>query len=146
MAEVSVWERQLRDPGADLWLAQDVAQVAGGLMERFEVVRYMLVIGMSTLVVNIMSPSATVAVLGPMFINFGGNPVMLGMTTAIASAFGYMTAVGSAAGMIIASTGLLKPKDFLRAGWRFPLMSIACLLLGTLFYLPWLVQDGGWEE
>ncbi|MCH8023768.1 MAG: DASS family sodium-coupled anion symporter [Candidatus Marinimicrobia bacterium] len=132
---------QLRDTGAAMWLAQNLVQVAGGLMERFEVVRYMLVIGMSTLVVNIMSPSATVAVLGPMFINFGGHPVLLGMTTAIASAFGYMTAVGSAAGMIIASTGLLKPNDFVRAGWRFTLMSIACLLLAIMFYWPWLVKE-----
>ncbi len=131
---------QLKNTGAAMWVAQNLVQLAGGLVEQFAVAQYILVIGMSTLVVNIMSPSATVAVLGPMFINFGGHPVLLGMATAIASAFGYMTAVGSAAGMIIASTGLLKPRDFLRAGWRFTLMSITCLLLAIMFYWPWLVE------
>ncbi|MEE9463961.1 MAG: DASS family sodium-coupled anion symporter [Candidatus Neomarinimicrobiota bacterium] len=131
---------QLKNTGAAMWMAQLVVQGAGGLLEQLAVVQYALVISLSTLVVNIMSPSATVAVLGPMFINFGGHPVLLGMATAIASAFGYLTAVGSSAGMIIASTGLLKPRDFLRAGWRFTLMSIGCLLLAMMFYWPLLVE------
>ncbi len=131
---------QLKNTGAAMWMAQLVVQGAGGVMEQFAVVQYALVVSLSTLVVNIMSPSATVAVLGPMFINFGGPPVMLGMATAIASGFGYLTAVGSAAGMIIASTGLLKPRDFLRAGWRFTLMSMSVLLLAMMFYWPLLVE------
>ncbi len=131
---------QLKNTGAAMWVAQHTVLLAGGLIEQFAVVQYALAISLSTLVVNIMSPSATVAMLGPMFINFGGHPVMLGMATAIASAFGYLTAVGSPAGMIIASTGLVKPRDFLRAGWRFTLMSMACLLLALVVYWPWLVE------
>ena len=130
---------QLKNTGAALWVTDHILGVIGGVLDQFEALRYLLVAVMTTLVVNVMSPSASVAMLGPVFMDFGGNQVLLGMGTAVASAFGFMTAVGSAAGMIIASTGLLRAKDFLRVGWRFTLLANAVLLLALLFYWPLLL-------
>ncbi|MCK4577239.1 MAG: anion permease, partial [Candidatus Marinimicrobia bacterium] len=130
---------QLKNTGAAVWIADNFVGLMGSLMTQFEVVQYAFVVIITTIVVNIMSPSATVAVMGPMFMNLGAEPLLLGMATAVASAFGYMTAVGSAAGMIIASTGYLKPKDFLRVGWRFALMSLIFLMGALLFYWPRLL-------
>lgn len=127
---------QLKNTGAALWVAQQLMAATGGLLEQFALAQYCLVIALTTVVANIMSPAATVAVLGPLSINFGGDPVLLGMATAVASAFGYFTAVGAPAGMIIAATGLIRARDFLQAGWRIGLASITILILALMFYWP----------
>ncbi len=132
---------QLSDTGAALWLAQHLLSLMDPVLQQFALAQYLLVMVVTTVVANVMSPSATVAVLGPLFINFEGNTVFLGFTTAVASAFGYFTTVGAPAGMIVAATGLVKAKDFLRAGWRFGLMSAIFLILAILFYWPWIYTE-----
>ena len=127
---------QLKNTGAALWIAQQIIDLSGGLLERFAVAQYGVVIAFTAAFANFMSSSATVAVLGPLFMNFGGDPVLLGMATAVASAFGYLTAVGAPAGMIIAATGLVRARDFIRAGWRLAVISILILLLALIFYWP----------
>ncbi len=127
---------QLKNTGAALWVAQQLVAATGGLLEQFALAQYGLVIVFTTVVANIMSPSATVAMLGPLFMNFGGDPVLLGLATAVSSAFGYLMAVGAPAGMIIAATGLIRARDFVQAGWRITLASITVLLLALLLYWP----------
>ena len=127
---------QVKETGAAIWLAQGMVQATGTILQQFVAAQYVVVSVLTTIVVNVMSPSATVAVLGPTFMNLGADPLLLGMATAVASAFGYLTAVGSTAGMIATSTGFIKPADFLRAGWRFASMSVVLLVLALLFYWP----------
>jgi sodium-dependent dicarboxylate transporter 2/3/5 len=127
---------QLKNTGAALWIAQQILHLSGGFLERFAIAQYSLVITLTTAVANFIGSSATVAVLGPLFMNFGGDPVLLGMATAVASAFGYLTVVGAPAGMIIAATGLVRARDFIRAGWRLTLVSLSVLMLALLFYWP----------
>ena len=127
---------QLKNTGAAMWVAQHLLSATGGLLEQYAPLQYGLVIGITAALANVMSSSATVAVLGPMFMNFSGDALLLGMATAVASAFGYFTAVGAPAGMIVASTGLLRPRDFIRAGWRLGLASFIILMLALLFYWP----------
>lgn len=127
---------QLKNTGAALWLAQQMLHFSGGFLERYAIAQYSVVIAVTTTVANFISSSATVAVLGPLFMNFGGDPVLLGMATALASAFGYLTTVGAPAGMIIAATGLVRAKDFIRAGWRLTLLSSIIIMLALLFYWP----------
>ncbi|UCH62396.1 MAG: DASS family sodium-coupled anion symporter [Fidelibacterota bacterium] len=127
---------QLKNTGAALWVAQQIVAATGGLLEQFAIVQYGLVAVFTTIVANIMSPSATVAMMGPLFMNFGGDPVLLGLATAVSSAFGYLMAVGAPAGMIIAATGLIRARDFIQAGWRITLASIAFLLLALFLYWP----------
>ncbi len=127
---------QLKNTGAAIWVAQGILSASGGLLDQFASAQYALVITFTAVVANVMSSSATVAVLGPLFMNFGGDQVLLGMTTAVASAFGYFTAVGAPAGMIIAATGLVRPRDFVAAGWRIGLASFILLMLALMFYWP----------
>ena len=87
-----------------------------------------------------MSSSGTVAVLAPITLNLGGEPIYMGMTTAIASSFGYFSAIAAPACMIIYSSGLVKTTDFLKAGWRIAFMSIFTLLLIYKLYCHSLRQ------
>jgi len=131
---------QLKNTGAALWLAQNLFSWTGLFFERWEVFQYALNIGITTVVVNILSSSATVAVLGPFFMNMGGDPVALGLTTALASSYGYFTSVGSPAIMIIFATGLVHARDLLRVGWKMVLISGTFLMLAIMYYWPLLLK------
>jgi sodium-dependent dicarboxylate transporter 2/3/5 len=87
---------------------------------------------------NILSSSATVAVVGPIVLDLGGDKILIGYATAIASAFGYFTAVAAPACTIIYSSGLVKSKDFLRAGWKMGVLSLVSLLGLSLIWWPLL--------
>jgi sodium-dependent dicarboxylate transporter 2/3/5 len=89
---------------------------------------------------NILSSSATVAVVGPIVLGLGGDQLLIGFTTAISSAFGYFTAVAAPACTIIYSSGLVRSKDFLRAGWKMGVLSIISLLGLALLWWPLLAS------
>jgi sodium-dependent dicarboxylate transporter 2/3/5 len=86
---------------------------------------------------NILSSSATVAVLGPITMNLVPDMMHIGLVTAVSSAFGYFTAVAAPACTIIYSSGMIKAKDFLRVGWRIGLVSILLLIVYVNTY--WLI-------
>ena len=75
----------------------------------------------------------------PITLNMGGEPLYMGMTTAISSAFGYFSAIAAPACMIIYSTGMVKITYFLKAGWRIAIMSIITLLIIYKYYLPLVI-------
>ncbi len=91
---------------------------------------------MTTTMANVLSSSATVAVLGPITMNMGQDSMHMGMVTAIASAFGYFTAVAAPACTIVYSSGLVNAKDFLKVGWKMGVISI--VLLVTYANTYWL--------
>jgi sodium-dependent dicarboxylate transporter 2/3/5 len=64
----------------------------------------------------------------------GTNVLAMGFTTAMASAFTYMTVIGSPANTIIFSSGKLQPREYLRAGFWMTLASLALLLLFSETY------------
>ncbi len=130
---------QMKNAGTANWLGENIISMSGNLMERYEIVRYMIAIFMTTFLSNIMNSSGTVAVLGPITLNMGGHPLYMGMVTSISSAFGYFSAVANPACMIIYSSGLVKVTDFLRAGWRLGLASVIALLLIYQFYWPLVI-------
>ena len=127
---------QMKTTGAAAWLAASVVDtlqlVIGNLAILQGSVAVLLTGGMS----NLLSSSATVAVVGPIVLNLGGDPVLLGFATAIASAFGYFTAVAAPACTIIYSSGLVKASDFLKAGWKMGIMSILVLLALAMIWWP----------
>ena len=92
---------------------------------------------MTTTMANVLSSSATVAVLGPITLNLGENAMHLGLVTAIASAFGYFTAVAAPACTIVYSSGLVSAKDFLKVGWRAGVISMVLLVFYANTY--WLI-------
>ena len=106
------------------------------IFQDVEVVRWFFSVVLSGILTNLLSNAATVAVLGPIVLDMGGNPIILGMATSIASAFAYLTIVASPTCMIIHSTGLVTSNDYLKAGWKLFIMSVVLLMLISTFYWP----------
>ncbi|NOZ07495.1 MAG: DASS family sodium-coupled anion symporter [FCB group bacterium] len=131
---------QMKNAGTALWISQSIISLFGGLMSEIKFLPYLINIGMTTILGNIMSSSGTVAVLGPITLSMNANPLYMGMTTAIVSSFGYFSAFAAPACMIIYSSGLVKVTDFLRAGWRVGLMSILTTILVIIFYWPLIIH------
>ena len=131
---------QMKNTGAALWVGNFVIGQSSIIINQFSMIPYILNIFLTTLLSNIMSSSATVAILGPITLNMGGDPIYMGMTTAISSAFGYFSAIAAPACMIIYSSGLVKLTDFLRAGWRIAIMSTISLLIICKFYWPFIIS------
>jgi solute carrier family 13 (sodium-dependent dicarboxylate transporter), member 2/3/5 len=129
---------QVKNTGAALWLANHFVEFLSIYITDLTVLRATIAIFLTSLFSNLLSSSATVAVVAPVVLNLGGDLVALSFATAISSAFGYFTAVAAPACAIIYSSGLVKSKDFLRAGWKMGIMSIILLVLMMIFWWPLL--------
>ena len=84
---------QMKNTGAAMWIGNLIINQASPLIIEAPILPYIINIILTTLFSNIMSSSGTVAVLAPITLNMGGETIFMGMTTAIASAFGYFSAV-----------------------------------------------------
>jgi len=131
---------QMKNHGTAVWISDSFIDMFQFLINQYDFFPYVVSTFFTMLLSNIISSSATVAVLGPIMLNMSGDPLLMGMTTAISSAFGYFSAIASPACMIIYSTGMIKMIDFLKAGWRIGLMSIIVLFLIIKLYWPFLVN------
>ena len=128
----------MKETGAALWVAEKALGFLEILFQDIGMVRWFFSVVLSGILTNLLSNAATVAVLGPIILDMGGDPIILGIATTIASAFAYLTVVASPTCMIIHSTGLVTSKDYLKAGWKLFLMSIVLLFLVSFFYWPLL--------
>ncbi len=125
---------QIKNTGAALWLANLVLGVVGDDLLAIPVVTDAIIVLLTTTMANMLSSSATVAVLGPITLNLPGDVLHTGLVTAISSAFGYFTAVAAPACVIVYSSGLVRSKDFLRTGWKMGLSSMIILLVYANLY------------
>jgi sodium-dependent dicarboxylate transporter 2/3/5 len=125
---------QIYNTGAATWLADKILVFTGQLMESVPIFTDIFVVLMTTILANIISSSATVAVLAPITIKLSGDPIYIGLLTAIASAFGYFTAVAAPACTIIYASGLIKAKDFLKIGWKMGLVSMITVVIYANVY------------
>jgi len=118
---------QMKDTGAALWVAENIIEVLSKITSNIGILRWFISVFITGILTNFISNAAAVAVLGPIVLNMGGDPIIIGFSTAIASAFAYLTVVASPTCMIIHSSGLVKSKDYLKAGWKMFLMSVIVL-------------------
>ena len=118
---------QMKDTGAALWVAENMISALERITPNIDVLRWFISVFLTGILTNLLSNAATVAVIGPIVLNMGGDPIIIGFSTAIASAFAYLTVVASPTCMIIHSSGLVKSKDYLKAGWKMFLMSATVL-------------------
>jgi len=129
---------QIKVTGAADWMSQLVLsfldQFSGNLDYTLDLVN----IGMTTLLANMVSSSSTVAVLGPVMLNFPGDPIHAGMLNAIASAFGYFTAVAAPACTIVYASGMLTARDFMKVGWKMGVLSMIITFIYANLYWVWL--------
>ena len=130
---------QMKETGAALWVAERTLQYLEIIFQDVGVVRWFVSVVLTGLLTNLLSNAATVAVLGPIVLDMGGNPMITGIMTSIASAFSYLTIVASPTCMIIHSTGLITSSDYLKAGWKLFIISVFLLLLISMFYWPILI-------
>tara|TARA_B100001245_G_scaffold119026_1_gene87441 strand:- start:2168 stop:3478 length:1311 start_codon:yes stop_codon:yes gene_type:complete len=127
----------IRSTGASLWLADQVIMLFGSMMDTFPFFSDLIVIMITAAMTNILSSSATVAVLGPITMNLTPDMMHIGLVTAVSSAFGYFTAVAAPACTIVYSSGMIKASDFVRLGARIGLVSILLLMIYINTY--WLI-------
>ncbi|HJM46539.1 MAG: DASS family sodium-coupled anion symporter [Candidatus Marinimicrobia bacterium] len=120
---------QMKETGAALWIANSVIDLLKLISEDISVLRWVVAVLLTGTLTNLLSNSATIAVIGPIVLNMGGDPLIMGFSTAIASAFAYLTVVASPTCMIIHSSGLVKQSDYMKAGWKMFIMSIIVLFI-----------------
>jgi sodium-dependent dicarboxylate transporter 2/3/5 len=127
---------QMKNTGGAAWLAEGSVSLLQAIIPNIDTLRAVVSVALGGVLSNLLSSSATVAVVGPVVLNLGGDPILLGLASVISSAFGYFTAVAAPACTIIYSSGLVKAPDFLRAGWKMGIMSIISLALLALIWWP----------
>jgi len=127
---------QMKNTGGAAWLAGISVNFFQNMIPDIDALRAVISVSLSGVMSNLLSSSATVAVVGPVVLNMGGDPILLGLASVIASAFGYFTAVAAPACTIIYSSGLVKAADFLRAGWKMGVLSVLSLLGLALLWWP----------
>jgi sodium-dependent dicarboxylate transporter 2/3/5 len=120
---------QMKETGAALWIANSVIDLLKIISEDISVLRWIVSVLLTGTLTNLLSNSATIAVIGPIVLNMGGDPLIMGFSTVIASAFAYLTVVASPTCMIIYSSGLVKQSDYLKAGWKMFFISIMILFI-----------------
>jgi sodium-dependent dicarboxylate transporter 2/3/5 len=130
---------QMKETGAALWVAEGTLHYLEIIFQDVGFVRWFVSVVLTGILTNLLSNAATVAVLGPIVLDMGGNPLITGIMTSIASAFAYLTIVASPTCMIIHSTGLITSSDYLKAGWKLFIISVVLLLLISMFYWPVLL-------
>ena len=130
---------QMKETGAALWAAEETLYYLEVVFQDIAVVRWFVSVIVTGILTNLLSNAATVAVLGPIILDMGGDPIIMGIMTSIASAFAYLTVVASPTCMIIHSTGLISSSDYFKAGWKLFIISVIVLLMVSTFYWPILL-------
>ena len=129
---------QMKETGAAEWVAIQSINGMSMFINDLGFMQWFISVFLTGILTNFLSNAATVAVLGPIVLDMGGNPIILGISTSIASAFAYLTIVASPTCMIIHSSGLVKSSDYLKAGWKLFVISIFLLFLISNLYWPYL--------
>ena len=130
---------QMRETGAALWVAEQTLHYLEYILKDVAVVRWFVSVIVTGILTNLLSNAATVAVLGPIILDMGGNPILMGIMTSVASSFAYLTVVASPTCMIIHSTGLISSRDYFKAGWKLFIISVLLLLMISTLYWPMLL-------
>ena len=129
---------QMKETGAAEWVATQSINGMSMLVNDLGFMQWFISVFLTGILTNFLSNAATVAVLGPVVLDMGGNPIILGISASIASSFAYLTIVASPTCMIIHSSGLVKSSDYLKAGWKLFVISIVILFLISNLYWPYL--------
>ena len=129
---------QMKETGAAEWVATQSIKGMSMFINDLGFMQWFISVFLTGILTNFLSNAATVAVLGPVVLDMGGNPIILGLSTSIASSFAYLTIVASPTCMIIHSSGLVKSSDYLKAGWKLFIISVFTLYLVSNLYWPYL--------
>jgi len=129
---------QMKETGAAEWVANQSINTMSLLINNLGFMQWFISVFLTAILTNFLSNAATIAVLGPIVLDMGGNPIILGISSSIASAFAYLTVVASPTCMIIHSSGLINSSDYLKAGLKMFFISLILLFLVSKIYWPLL--------
>lgn len=131
----------MQDTGAAQWLAEGALNLLGGEPNANMLV--VLVVLVTAVLTNIVSAGAAAAVMVPIIIPFaqliGISPVIPAMAVAIASAFAFISVIGTPPNIIAYSSGLFDPADLARVGLPLAVGAVLGTLLIVRFYWPWVM-------
>ena len=128
--------------GAAQWVAQSFTEVSLALGVEGGNSMVMLVSTLVTAMTSSMSAGATASVMGPIVIEISaqtGIPVIvMGLSTALASSFGFMLVVSTPGNAIIYSSGYVRASDFIKVGFFAMIAAFGVFYLLLRLYWPWL--------
>ncbi len=129
--------------GAAEWVASHFLELIASLGLHSGTGLLAAVAALTVAVSCFISRAPALGILTPIVLSMardsGTSVLAMGFTAAMASAFTYMTVVGSPSNTIIFSSGYLQPRDYLRAGGWMTLASLALLLLLEETYWRWVL-------
>jgi solute carrier family 13 (sodium-dependent dicarboxylate transporter), member 2/3/5 len=122
----------IEDTGAAAWVARLFMEGISALGIHSGVALLSAVAILAVAVASFISRAPALGILTPIVLNValdtGTSVLAMGFVTAMASAFTYMTVIGSTPNTIIFSSGYLQPRAYLRAGVWMTLASLILLL------------------
>ncbi|MFQ6608549.1 MAG: SLC13 family permease [Fidelibacterota bacterium] len=127
---------QINTTGLGQWIGEGAVGAVVSVSGDTPLVRISVAVVLTAAMANLLSSAPTIGVMGPIVLNMGGDPIVMGLAAALASSFAYLTAAASSPCMIIHSSGLVKSGDFIKAGGKLIIMSIVVLLLVSQLLWP----------
>jgi sodium-dependent dicarboxylate transporter 2/3/5 len=101
-----------------------------------------ILITVSVILSEFMSNVALVQIFVPVIFGIanglGVSPILLAMPVTLAASIGFMFPVATPPNAIVFSTGYIRMKDMMRAGFLLDIISIAIILLASLTLVRWV--------
>lgn len=130
------------ETGAAAWVADSFLSVVYDAGIEDGNILIVLISFLVTGMTSAMSAGATASVMGPVVLEIGAqaafSPLIIGLTTALASSFGFMLIVSTPGNAIIYASGYLSAADFVKAGFGAMLAAFGVFLVMLLVYWPLL--------
>lgn len=134
-----VMGRVLKETGAADWLAAHAFAV---MPVHTALLLVVVVVLVTVIMTNFLSDGATVAVIAPITLALallaGYSVESMGILTALSSAFAFVLVIGTPPNLIVYASGLVRPKDFFKAGLPMTLAAVGITLAAAFWYWPWL--------
>ena len=120
-----------------------LVQMLGNWLATYAINGFLLVVIVTTLSIFISELTSNVAqviifapVVTSLAIAVGMNPLMLGIPMTMAASCASMLPMGTPPNAIVFSSGHIKLKEMLKAGFVMNLISIVLIVLATYFLVP----------
>lgn len=72
---------QMKDTGAALWIAENAITALEKITPNIDILRWFISVFLTGVLTNLLSNAITVAVIGPIVLNMGGDPIIIGFST-----------------------------------------------------------------
>lgn len=71
----------MKDTGAALWIAENAITALEKITPNIDILRWFISVFLTGVLTNLLSNATTVAVIGPIVLNMGGDPIIIGFST-----------------------------------------------------------------